>query len=53
MKPERLSTIQACIDAIRSAYEGLVIVRDEEYEAFDIFPESLLYGKRGNVTHVR
>ncbi len=30
MKPERMSTIEACIDDIRSAYEDLEMVKDEE-----------------------
>ena len=33
MKPERMSTIEACIDDIRSAYEDLEMVKDEEQEA--------------------
>ena len=41
MKPERLSTIQACIDDIRSAYDDLEMVKDEEQEAYDNLPESL------------
>lgn len=49
MKPERLSTIQACIDDIRSAYDDLEMVKDEEQEAYDNLPESLQWGERGDM----
>lgn len=49
MKPERLSTIQACIDDIRSAYADLEMVKDEEQEAYDNLPESLQWGERGDM----
>ena len=35
MKPDRMSTIEACIDDIRSAYDDLEMVKDEEQDAFD------------------
>lgn len=32
MKPDRMSTIEACIDDIRSVYDDLEMVKDEEQE---------------------
>lgn len=49
MKPERMSTIEACIDDIRSAYEDLEMVKDEEQEAFDNMPEGLQESERGDL----
>lgn len=49
MKPDRMSTIEACIDDIRSAYDDLEMVKDEEQDAFDNMPEGLQESERGDM----
>ena len=49
MKPDRMLTIQACIDDIRSAYADLEMVKDEEEYAYDNLPESLQCGEKGDI----
>lgn len=43
-----MKTLEACLDRIRTAYDNLQSVRDEEEEAYDNLPEGIQCGERGD-----
>lgn len=44
-----MKIIEACLEAIQSAYDDLQSVRDEEEEAYDNLPEGIQMGDRGDM----
>ncbi len=49
MKPDRMSSIEDCLEQIQEAYNDLEMVRDEEEEAYDNLPEGLQMSERGDL----